>query len=333
MRSEDDVVDALRELLVASGQDVVVGVGDDAALVRFRGPVAVLAADTMIEGIHFAATSSAGDIGYKAVVANLSDVAAMAGRPRFALVTLGVRKDRGPPWVLELYRGLLEAAEEYGVSIVGGDMSRSGHGVVSITVVGEADESTAVTRSRARPGDRLFVTGVLGAAAGGLRLLEARATSAVGAAGATWSQQLLSAHLRPVARIAEGRALGAAGASAMLDVSDGLGKDLSRLCRASGVGAVVRLADVPVAPALEELRRIVPVDPLELALGGGEDFELLAALPPESISGGKMERELGGVPAAITEIGEIREEEGLVAVGEDGSERPLDARGWDHFAS
>jgi thiamine-monophosphate kinase len=149
--------------------------------------------------------------------------------------------------------------------------------------------------------------------------------------GAPWVRDLIVALERPVPRVGEGRTLARAGATAMIDVSDGLTLDLSRLCRASGVGGELVLSHVPVAPALRELEKVIPVEALQLALEGGEDFELVATMPPEVVKEAAAElEERYGTP--LTDIGEIREAPGLVARRADGTERPLEPRGWDHLA-
>jgi thiamine-monophosphate kinase len=329
--TEEELIEVLRKLLAGEEAGVELGVGDDAAVVEVGpGPV-VLTADMLVEGVHFdRATTSPRDLGYKALAVNVSDVAAMGGSPRHALVCLGLSAEVEMRWVVELYGGIREAAGEYAVSVVGGDTSRSERVVVAVALTGRVPPGGAVRRSGARPGDRLVVTGSLGAAAGGLRL--ARASGQAGAAlGTDWGRALLSAHFRPTARVGEGQALARAGATAMIDISDGLARDLSRLCRESEVGARLRLADLPVAGALRALARVLPVDPLELALGGGEDYELLAALPPDAVArAADRLAERFGTP--LTEVGEVVPGRGVVAVEADGAERPLEPAGWDHFA-
>jgi len=320
--TEDEVVTAIRRLLTAESPGVTLGVGDDAALVEFGEHVGVLTTDMLVEGVHFdRSVQSARDLGWKALTVNVSDVAAMGGSPRFGLVSLGLPEDTELSWVVELYGGLLEAAGEYGLALVGGDTNRSERVIVSVTVTGET--ATPVTRAGARPGDAIVVTGSLGAAAGGLVL--SREVPARGAAG---RHELLQALARPVARVGEGLTLAQAGATAMIDVSDGLAKDVGRLSDESSVCAAIRLSDIPVDEALRDAA--LPGDPLDLALHGGEDYELVATLPGPAVedAAGKMWDRFG---TRLTEIGEVREGRGLVAVGPDGSERPMEVRGWDHF--
>jgi thiamine-monophosphate kinase len=329
--TEDELVSALRTILAEDAAGVRLGLGDDAALVE-RGPhLAILTADLLVEGVHFRReTTSPHDLGYKSLAVNVSDVAAMGGSPRYALVSLGIPQDVERTWVVELYGGLRDAASEYAMAIVGGDTSRSANVVISVAVTGEVADGLAVTRSGAKPGDRVVVTGTLGAASGGLRLASARKHD-VAAVASTWGKELLAAHARPIARVGEGQTLAREGATAMIDVSDGLAIDLARLCRESKVGASIVLANVPVAPALFELKSALGADPLELALGGGEDYELLATLPPRAfeLTAQLLKDRFG---TRLTDIGEIRSEEGLVAVDAEGVERPLQAKGWDHFA-
>jgi thiamine-monophosphate kinase len=330
--TEDQLVGTIRRLLSGEAPGVRLGPGDDAAVVEMGAHDGILTADMLVEGVHFERhINSAHDLGYKALAVNVSDVAAMGGSPRFVLVSLGLPKDVDAGWVVELYGGLRDGASEYAVSVVGGDTSKADRVVVSVALTGEVARGRAVTRSGARPGDRVVVTGALGAAAGGLRLAQAPPEEVGAAVVSEWGRSLVSAHVRPVARVGEGQTLAQAGATAMIDVSDGLALDLGRVCRESGVGAAVMIARVPVALGLRELAKVMPVEPLELALGGGEDYELLATLPAGSVSGAAaiLAERFG---TQLTDIGEIREGAAVVTVEEGGTERPMEPRGWDHFA-
>ena len=329
--TEDDLLAAIRKVLSGGGPGVVAGPGDDAALIELGSGDGVLTTDALVEGVHFdRSLTSPRDLGTKAVVANVSDVAAMGGSPRYAVVSLAFPRDVEPPWIMELFGGMRAACDEYALSLVGGDLSASAEVMVSVTVVGEVARGKAVFRSGASAGERVVVTGALGAAAGGLRLARAGVPASV--LGSPWARELLDAQFRPVARVGEGQTLAQVGATAMMDVSDGLALDLSRLCRESGVGARVELASVPVAPALRELASVTDADPLELALSGGEDYELLATLDHAVVNraGSRLEERFG---VALTDVGEITAEPGLVAVAQDGTERALEPKGWDHFAA
>ncbi|MGH9188444.1 MAG: thiamine-phosphate kinase [Acidimicrobiales bacterium] len=260
---ESTVVEFLSRL--PSGPPGETWIGDDTAVVARPVGALLLAADSVVAGVH-ADLSLVGidDLGWKAVVANVSDMAAMGCRPTHALVTLA-----GPLGEIDLellYDGLGAAAERYGCPIVGGDLSAAPTLVVTVAMVGDGGPvpPAPVLRSGARPGDLLFVTGLLGSSGAGLELLRT--------GSGTDAPELVRAHRRPEARLEEGAAARAAGATAMIDISDGLSTDLGHLADASGVGVVV--AHVPVAAGATEA----------LALGGGEDYELLFAVGAADIA-------------------------------------------------
>lgn len=329
--TEDELVRAIRKVLSGEAPGVVVSVGDDAAVVEPGEHQLVLTSDMLVEGVHFDLSSvSAHDLGHKSITASASDVAAMGGSPRYGLVSLALPGTVEAPWVMELYGGIREAADEYAMAVVGGDTNRGEYHVVSVTAVGTVARGNAVTRSGAKPGDHLVVTGTLGAAAGGLRLAGEPPHEVRGALGSNWGRELVQAYLRPVARVGEGETLAQSGATAMIDISDGLALDLSRLCTESEVGATVRMADVPVSHALAELGRVLGIDPLDQALHGGEDYELLACLPPESV-GPAQERLRDRFGTPLTLVGEVTDD-GLVAIRADGTREALEPTGWDHFA-
>ncbi|MEX2203763.1 MAG: thiamine-phosphate kinase [Actinomycetota bacterium] len=330
--SEDELIAAISRLLSGSQPGVVVGVGDDAAVLEPGRGQQILTTDLLIEGVHFERASiSPRDLGAKAVTVNVSDVAAMGGSPRAAVAGISLTPDVEAAWVMELYGGMRDACAEYALSLVGGDTNRADLVVVSLTVIGEVSPGRAVTRSGARIGDAIVVTGALGAAAGGLALSHAQPATMSAALSSPWGRALLDALARPVARVGEGQTLAQSGAHAMMDLSDGLAKDLSRLCLASGVGARIDLAAVPVAEPLRAGAASLGVDALELALGGGEDYELVATLDPSDAEAARraLDERYG---VTLTTVGTIIEGESLVAVGDDGRETPLGSRGWDHFA-
>jgi thiamine-monophosphate kinase len=329
--SEDELIAAIRKLLSGDAPGVVVGVGDDAAVVGAGAGEQVLTTDMLVEGVHFErSTISARDLGAKSIVVNVSDIAAMAASPRYALVSLGLPPEVEVAWVMELYGGMRAACDEYALTLIGGDCSRADAVVVSVTVVGEVAPGHAVTRAGAHPGDLIVVTGALGAAAGGLALSRAHPSKAAEALGKPWGRQLVEAFARPAARVGEALTLARTGATAMMDLSDGLAKDLSRLCLESGVGARVELGKVPVAPALREGAELLGIDPLELAVGGGEDYELLATIDLTDLDLARSELD-DRFGVSLTDVGVIVER-GFVAVDAEGNESPLEPKGWDHFA-
>ena len=315
--SERALLAAIARVLSGAGPDVVVGVGDDAAVVAPGSGELVLTTDALVEGSHFSrSTASARDIGYKAVAVNVSDIAAMGASPRYALCALTLSDAVEAAWVMELFGGMREACDEHALSLVGGNVARGSEVTVAVAVTGEVAPGRAITRAGARAGDRLVVTGTLGGAAAGLRLSTGRTPPT------DEERAAIMRHVRPTARVGEAGVLARFGATAMIDVSDGLALDLSRLCASSGVGAQVWLAAVPIGPAAS----------LDEAIGGGEDYELLATLPDEAaVAAARGElAESFGVP--LIEIGSIREQLGMVAVDATGDEAPLAPAGWDHFA-
>jgi thiamine-monophosphate kinase len=269
------------------GPGVEVGVGDDAAVLEpTPGHKLVVTTDVLVEGLDFtAALSEPEDWGWKAVAVNCSDLAAMGAEPRWLVIALTAPDSTPVPALERIYAGVGEACRAFGAALVGGDVSAGPALSLAVTALGEAERP--VLRSGARPGDRLAVTGPLGAAAAGLALLQSEDPAA---------KELLdrfpglaAAHRRPRPALAMGLALARAGASAMIDVSDGLAGDAIHLAESSGVGVEVRDAAVPLAPGVAEAAALLARDPLELALGGGEDFVLAAALPRTADLGGVLD--------------------------------------------
>ncbi len=265
-RAEDETLERIRQAL--GGGIEAFGLRDDAGHVEVpESGSLVVSVDSVVEGVHVDLTwCSPNDVGWKALMGALSDLAAMGARPVGALIALCVPEGAGDgALAVQVMEGVAEAGEASGCPIIGGDLSQSGELMVSVTVLGDA-EGAAVRRSGARAGDEVFVTGACGGSAAGLRVLRAGADPSGGEA-------LALSYRRPVARIAEGVAARQAGASAMIDISDGLALDLHRLADASGVG--FELDEIPVAEGVT----------LEEALGGGEDYELLITMDPGRVEG------------------------------------------------
>jgi thiamine-monophosphate kinase len=317
---EFDLLDRLAPFLADEGGDLLVGAGDDAAVLRIGGRCVCLTVDVLVEEVHFRRDlSTLEDVGWKAVAVNCSDVAAMAGAPSVALVGLCRPAAVTEREVEQLYEGMRMACQRWGLRLVGGDTVAAGALALSVTVLGDLGEGEGIRRDGARPGDRLVLVGSLGAAAAALAQV---------AAGRAPDPDLLAVHRRPQALVAAGAALAAHGARALLDVSDGLGADLGHLCAASKVGAVVRWTDLPIAPGVAQA---VPADDLvEVACGGGEDFALLAAVPADAAEAAAAAASAAdGVPAAV--IGEVVEGSATVLRLPDGRERDLAGLGYDHF--
>ncbi|MDQ4107942.1 MAG: thiamine-phosphate kinase [Actinomycetota bacterium] len=312
--TEDQLIAAINRVLSGAGPGVVVGPGDDAAVVSPGSGELVLTTDSMIEGVHFRnELTTPRDLGYKAIAVNVSDVAAMAASPRFAICALGLTEVIDSGWVVDLAGGMRECCDEFGLTLVGGNLSRGSEVSIVVSVTGEVVPGRAVRRDGARPGDRLVVTGSLGGAAAGLRVASQR----------SWSDDeydALRRYMRPTPRVGEAGILSTQGVTSMMDISDGLTIDLSRLCRASGTGTRVEIERVPVHPAATSVE----------ALAGGEDYELLATLPDRDAVEVARSELREGFGVSLSDIGAIIEE-GLLAIDGDGAERPLTIEGWDHF--
>jgi thiamine-monophosphate kinase len=324
---------------VPSGAGVVVGLGDDAAAVE-TSAFTVVTTDSLVEGVHFERDAApARLLGRKALAVNLSDVAAMGGIARYATVSLCLPPAVTLGWVDALYDGLLERAAEAGVALIGGNVTRSRESiVVDVTLLGDAGR--LLLRNGARPGDRVVVTGTLGAAAQGVSLLAEGARldeDAQLAVTGVWTESsapavlaCLRAQLDPRPPLALARSIAERGlAHAGMDLSDGLSIDLADLCSRSGVGACLEAAAVPVDPRAAGLERARGGEPLSLALHGGEDYQLLLAVGPEEMEElGELAR-VWGVP--VTPVGSFVEGEPVVQLRDAAGERPLVPGGHDHF--
>jgi thiamine-monophosphate kinase len=337
-KSEFDFIASLRQRVTASAlksESLIAGIGDDAAVFRSSaGKETVITADLLVEDIDFRRTTTAPSLlGHKALAVSLSDIAAMGARPMWSLVSIGVPENVWETEFLDhFYDGLLELANHYGVQLIGGDTSRTNANIVIDSVVaGECATGTAVMRSGAKPGDHIFVTGSLGAAAAGLRLIERGAHLADQNLGDEDSQKLdhvLIRQLRPEPRVGWGIVLGEEHlATAMIDLSDGLSSDLNRLCAASEVGALIDSSLLPIDNRVVELCGRRALDPLQLALHGGEDFELLFTVKPTDVA--RLPRRVDGVE--IKRIGEITNLSDDVRISEGARIWDLKPGGWKHF--
>lgn len=323
---EFGLIDRLVARLGAFGEGVLVGPGDDAAAIR-SGPATLATADLLLEGVHFDfAFSSPADVGWKALAVNVSDIAAMGGVPRYALVSLGTPPATPVATLEAIYDGLAECARAFGVSIVGGDTVGSDRVIVSVALLGEAGPAGIVTRGGGHAGDVVCVTGALGSAAAGLRLLRAAHEDAAAAELLEEFPGLAAAHRRPTPRVGEGTAAAACGATAMIDVSDGFAADVGHLCDASELGIELRASSVPIAHGVDEVARWDGAEPLSIALGGGDDYEIAIAIPAAQVTA--LAEALA--PTPVTPVGEFGGDQSVV-IDSDGARRPLAGLGWDHF--
>ena len=327
-RSEFEFIDSLRRRFGS-------GIGDDAAVFQSgAGKETVITADLLVEDIDFRRTTApALLLGHKALAVSLSDIAAMGARPRWSLISIGVPDDVWQTeFVDQFYEGLASLANRYDVQLIGGDTSRTNEKIIIDSIVlGEANAGKTVKRAGAQPGDQIFVTGSLGGAAAGLRLIERGAHLAEQNLAGEDSQKIdhvLLRQLRPDARVGWGMVLGEERlATSMIDVSDGLSSDLNHLCTASGVGALIESSSLPIDHQVGELCGRRALDPLQLALHGGEDFELLFTVRAGDV--GRLPRRVDGV--GITRIGEVVVHTDGVKISEGSRIWELNPGGWKHF--
>ena len=312
--------------LDGQGFQTLRSIGDDAAAWRSPAGVRVFTTDTMVEGVHFDLRYTGWrDLGWKCLATNVSDIAAMGCAPTYATITLGLRGDLPVDGLIEMYKGMMELTDACGGAVIGGDIVKSPAFFISVALEGAAYADTPdalLLRDNARIGDQIAVTGALGSSGGGLKLLlEGADGSGIGSYAF-----LKDAHNRPMPRVSEGETLARVGVRCAMDISDGLIDDLGKLCRASAVGAKVHASQVP---ADDRLKSTYPASWLSLALGGGEDYELLFTAPADV-----MRSAAAALSTPITVIGEIVEAgQGVTVLDADGTALDIGSGGWDHFRS
>lgn len=328
---EFGLIERIHRALPTPGKDVIIGIGDDVAVLRSNADRVWLATcDVQMEGAHFIRSDiEPRDLGVKALAINLSDIAATGGAPRYALVSLGLPNDLEVEFIDELYAGLRSEADQFTVDVVGGNISRSRLGLfIDIFLLGEAARENILLRSGARVGDQILVTGSLGDAAAGVALVLDSVLKTTESYAVTARKRY---HL-PTPRVREGQAIAATHlAHAMLDISDGLAGDLGHICEQSKVGARIFADKLPVAPENRALARAAHGDDFHFALFGGEDYELLFTAPAENAAL-LAERIMHETSTQVSIIGEILpESEGCQLILGDKHAVPLKVRGWDHF--
>ncbi|MFC4075300.1 thiamine-phosphate kinase [Salinithrix halophila] len=331
MRDEFQLIRELLRHRPRPGNEVEVDVGDDAAVICPRsGMSLVVTCDTMMETVHFLpCTMAASDIGWKGMAANISDIAAMGGNPIGAVISLAAPEEWSDGQLAEVYRGLGEAAQRFGVSILGGDTVRSPkHLVLTITLLGEVEKGKALLRSSARPGDIVFVTGDLGSSAAGLHLLQREDAE-------EWQgcfSSLVQAHQRPIPRVDAGRLLLASGlVPACDDISDGLAQEASEIAEASGVRLVLEGERIPLAPDMRAYAWECGIDPLNWALSGGEDFQLLGTGSRDTWEALRERATACGID--LIPVGWVEAGTPGVDYVENGKRKPLTQKGYNHFAA
>jgi thiamine-monophosphate kinase len=316
---EFGLIDLLAKMAGGGDERMLIGIGDDAAAWQGDDSIQLASVDSFIEGVHFTPeTTPWQEVGWKALAVNISDIAAMGGIPRYALVALSLPDDTEVDNVTALYTSMLKLAKQYGVTIVGGDISRAPLVAIAVTILGNSPTKKILTRSSAKAGEVVAVTGKLGAAAAGMEVLKSRRNLDPEA-----ESHLKNAFLHPTPRIAEGLLLVEQGVKTAIDISDGLVADLNQICKASRVGARLEVERVPVEPAV---KAAFSEGALELALSGGEDYELLFTAGAEIVD--KVKK---AASRPVTVIGEITDGKGVSLVDKEGKPFKLAKSGWEHF--
>jgi thiamine-monophosphate kinase len=329
MASEGHLIESIRKRFASMPigpllkDGLRVGIGDDAAVLRpTAGSEWVVTTDAFLEKVHFLRkVHEPAAVGYKALARATSDIAAMGARPRYFFLSLGLPESCAGKWFDEFTKEMARAAREFGLILAGGDTTKYPEVIITLTVLGETKGGRAILRSGAKPGDLLCVSGRLGEAELGLRLILRNARNRE-----RWPK-LVKKHFHPQPRLALGEWLASHRyATSMIDTSDGLSTDLSHICKASGVGARVWAEKIPTVRMPPELSSL-KLSPLDLAIHGGEDYELLFTVPGKFSS--RLPCEIAEIP--VTVIGEITREKKVLLVGADGKTKPLKPLGWDPF--
>ena len=331
---EFGLIDKIDEIIAREGIEPpknLLGIGDDCAAFQPRpGYDLLITCDAMVENRHYLPSfMSPHDVGRRAMALNISDIGAMGGRPRYALISLGLRADMPLDDVIAVYRGFLMELNPFEALIIGGNVTKSdGANFMDITLIGEVESGRMVRRSTAKPGDVILVTGYPGQAVAGLTLLLQSEHTA------GWAENpLVNAYLRPSHRAAEGYAVAQTGlAHAMIDISDGLLGDLGHICDESQVGAIIYEKSLPVAPALLQFSERFGQTPLDYILKESDDYELLLTCAPDDV--GRILHIVENISTIpVTEIGIITEDKGKIRIiTPAGESRLCTTSGWDHFS-
>lgn len=326
---EFEFIDSIKDGCLFSSKGLIKGIGDDCAVIGpYDDRVFLITTDLLVEGVHFILrTISPEDLGQKAVAVNLSDIAAMGGKARHLFLSFAIPADMKLDTLNAIYRGIKAMCGRYGVNILGGDTSSSLNGLmISVSVIGEAHEKEVLYRHGAGPGDSIYVSGTIGDSAAGLKLIKGEAS-----APESLMSRLKVAHFRPMPFLEAGRIIARSRlASAMIDLSDGLPSDLRHICEASGTGATLHHAALPLSEDLKTLAVINEFDPHELALSGGEDYRLLITVPEKNV--GPFEKMFEkGAPCKVYRIGEITKGRGIKLIRPSGEEEQMEITGFDHF--
>lgn len=325
---EFGLIDRIRKRFPPPKRPLLIGIGDDSAVLRPKKNIDILiTTDLLLEDIHFDLRyTTFRQLGYKAIAVNISDIAAMGGIPRYLVASLALSGDLDIKDIDALYKGIGKLAKRFGVELIGGDTSASKKGIfISMALLGEIESGMMVTRSGARVGDTIMVTGSLGDSSAGLEILKRGDKIEKG------RKPLIKRHLEPIPRVDEGRSLALRKlVTSMIDISDGLLSDLSHILEESGVGAELFLDEIPISPSLRKYSAEKGVSPLKFALSGGEDYELLFTAPkeaaPKIICSNPLKK------TGVSVIGRIVKRKGIRYIGNDDI-KPEALKGYNHFYS
>ena len=313
------LIDQLTKSAPIEHADLVVGVGDDAAVIRVApepAPYLLVTTDILVEGSHFKSEwATPEQIGIKAAECNISDIAAMGGTPTWMFISLVLTAGTDVQWPRGIYDGICRSCRQHGVIVAGGDTTRGAVNTINITLLGTVPPDHLRLRSHAEPGDLLMVTGPLGGSSAGLALL---------LEGKPTTPYLLEKHLTPKCRMDVSRRICGL-ANAMIDISDGLGSEVHHICQRSKTGAFINAASIPFHDDVRSAAALMGIDPLQFALSGGEDFELLFSISPENVEALR----LTGI--TFYQVGKVvDQDEGIELINPDGTRRSLPG-GYDHF--
>jgi thiamine-monophosphate kinase len=318
-----NITDKLRNPLQASWQQLLVGIGDDAAAWQSNNHIQLATTDTLVQDVHFDLdTVTWEELGWKALAVNLSDIAAMGGIPLYALISLALPKELDVENISRFINGMLPLAEEFGVAIVGGNLATAPNVVITITIIGCSKGKSILRRSTAMTGEQIAVTGHLGLSAAGLEMLKQNLNL-----DPETSNILRRGHLQPIPRVKEGQILAQQGVKSAIDISDGLVADLNHICECSKINARVKIEQVPAHPVVKANFPNYE----QLALCGGEDYELLFTANKTI-----MEQVKHALSCPVTIIGDITEEKlpnRVTLVDSKGGVIPYEKGGWEHFRS
>jgi len=311
-------------------KDVVVGIGDDVAVIKTSPDHYLLATcDVLVEGVHFLSQFMTPDqIGQKAVAVNISDVAAMGGVPQHLLASLVLPKNTPLSFVDGLYNGIEKQCQQYNIDVIGGNIARGKQIVINIFLLGKVQPKKLLLRSSAHPNDKVLVTGYLGDSAAGLKLLQNNKFKVT----PKQKKQLLTRHVTPIPRLKESAIIADLGqAISMIDISDGLSSDIGHICDQSNVGVRLWADKLPISPATKKVAKLINQPPWKLAFKGGEDYELCFTIPAEKAESAKAAVSQK-TKTPVTIIGEILPlNQGKWIVLKNNHQLPLQSKSWDHF--